>query len=372
MKKISLFIGFLILASCSTQTVKVETEISTEDWTTLDVGEFQVKAPKGWEYNPQMGIDSKVGEFSGDGMTLMFDYGAFSADFVNNSVYFEDPDAYRVTEETIDGYLSKIYVPVVPESDKPTVLFMGNTNGLGPCTEGVCGNQYVNLEILGDNLSEEEVEIALAIFKTVDFYENPMDDAVTEGTVAAGFQLYSGDEQVSDLIIRRTGCIDEECWYLTQTFLDPTGEEYPVPAGMVNHAGDGWVYIDANYGVYAYDAVSRTSEALMEVLDTYDGISYEWSPDDRKLAIVVINQEEESYRESYGSKLFVFSFDEDGKVSKKDRYLYKIKYGCHDAGCDSTAGQDFYFEGNDTLIYYTWEGDPYVERSAEYKRTVKL
>lgn len=161
------------------------------------------------------------------------------------------------------------------------------------------------------------------------------------------------------------------CWYPRSVFLDENGERYPVPSGTVNHAGTGWVYMD-EYTIFTYDVISDENQELMSVLHTTDGISYEWSPDDSKLAIVVVNQQDETYRETYGTKLFMFSFNSKGDFLQKDRYLFKIRYGCHSAGCDSQPGEDFYFEDNDTFIFYTWEGDPYVELLPEYKRTLEL
>lgn len=153
----------LILTGCAAQTQEVV------DWEILDAGDFTILAPSGWEFTPEMGIDSKVGRFSGDGMTLVWDYGMYSGDFSNNSVYFEDPSAYTVTQETVDGLDAKIYIPNRSGEGKPTVLFIENPKGAEPCTEDVCILDQENFEMLGDNLSEEEVILAIQIFKTVDF-----------------------------------------------------------------------------------------------------------------------------------------------------------------------------------------------------------
>lgn len=136
---------------------------------TLDAGDFTVMAPTGWVFTPKMGIDSTVGEFSGNGMTLIFDLGMYTGDFTNNSVYFEDPTVYTVTEATIDGLKSKIYVPVVSSGEKPTVLSIENPKGAEPCTEEVCPLNQENFEMLGDSLNEEQVALALEIFRSVDF-----------------------------------------------------------------------------------------------------------------------------------------------------------------------------------------------------------
>lgn len=139
------------------------------DWVTLDAGEFTILAPEAWQFMPLMGIDSTVGKFSDGEMTLSFDYGFYTGDFMNNSVYSENPSAYLVEELFINGLAAKIYLPKESGSDKPTVLFVKNPRGMGPCTEGVCGLEQENFEMLGDNLTEEEMSVAVQIFKSVDF-----------------------------------------------------------------------------------------------------------------------------------------------------------------------------------------------------------
>ncbi len=202
--------------------------------------------------------------------------------------------------------------------------------------------------------------------------EEPVEEVEIEAQVA--------EEVLSAYITRVKTCdmsgteiyYDGECWYPASVFFDENGERYPVPAGQINQAGDGWAYTDDANQIFAYDALARESHLLMSVLETTDAVSFEWSPDDTKLAIVVVNPEDETYRETYGTKLFMFTFDADGRMLSKELYLFKIKYGCHSGGCHSDPGEDFYFADNDTFVYYTWEGDPYVDRTSEYKRTLSL
>lgn len=221
-----------------------------------------------------------------------------------------------------------------------------------------------------------EIEEMISTETPTEIGEPPLEVESTDMEVESEsyneLQLTEGEELISPYIIRKITCDTELCWSRTIVFLDLQGNVYPVPAGTVNNAGDGWVYMDSANQIFTYDVFTGESQLLMSVLDTTQGVSFEWSPNDSKLAIVVVNPGEDSYLETYGSKLFMFSFDAEGKMLQKDRYLFKIKYGCHDAGCDSTAGEDFYFVDNDTFVYYTWEGDPYVERTEEFKRTVEL
>lgn len=151
----------LILAGCSTQEVVLQEG-------RLDAGDFTILALEGWEFTPLVGFDSTVGEFSDGEMTLSFDYGMYAGDFSSNSVFFEDPSAYSVIEETIDGLEAKIYVPNEASSERPTVLFIAHPKGIGPCTEGVCAPEE-NFQMLGDNLTQEQVDVTLEIFRSVDF-----------------------------------------------------------------------------------------------------------------------------------------------------------------------------------------------------------
>lgn len=66
-------------------------------WHAVDVGSFTVQLPDGWVFKRLQGIDSYVGEFTGDGVTLRFDYG----------IYNGDPSqelGFRITDETIGGH----------------------------------------------------------------------------------------------------------------------------------------------------------------------------------------------------------------------------------------------------------------------------
>lgn len=167
MKKYLLALGlFLLVTGCVPQKeVKPQTGYVDKEtyanWQTLDAGDFTIQAPSGWIFTPEMGIDSTIGKFSGDGVTLIFDYGMYSGDFSNNSVYFEDPSAYMITEEIIDELPAKIYVPNDSSVAKPTVLFIEDTNGPISSQE--------NFEMLGDDLNQEQIALAVQIFRTVNF-----------------------------------------------------------------------------------------------------------------------------------------------------------------------------------------------------------
>jgi hypothetical protein len=49
-----------------------------DGWLKPEAGAFSLYAPSDWEFHKKQGVDSYVGEFSGDGIVLKFDYGRYS------------------------------------------------------------------------------------------------------------------------------------------------------------------------------------------------------------------------------------------------------------------------------------------------------
>ncbi len=122
-------------------------------WQTVDTGKFTIALPSGWEYVPSRGIDSFVGEFVGDGVTLSFDYGWYSG-----IPEYNDASNVTITTETIDGYSAQIVVPTVPGTDTVGVYFsdLGSDN---------------RLSITSDARTAEEQEVVLVIFRSLQFTE---------------------------------------------------------------------------------------------------------------------------------------------------------------------------------------------------------
>ncbi len=100
---------------------------------------------------------------------------------------------------------------------------------------------------------------------------------------------------------------------------------------------------------------------LMSVLDTTDGVDFFWSPNNQVIAMTVVNQQDETYTETYGTKMFLLEIDEDGNLMNKTSYSIRIRYECHDAGCN-VSSEDFYFEDEEMIVYRTWESEtPYED-----------
>ncbi len=173
-KYLSAITLLLLLTACSTDTdigygdnedaanENIEVGYGTNDrtpapegWKILDAYSlFTVYAPAGWVETPEQGIDSYIGTISGDAVTLRYDYGMYSGEFSHNSEYNESE--YDVLNTTINGFEAVIYTPKVAGKGN-TVL-----NVMSPREEG-------NLNLYGENLSAEQQEIVVEIFKTVFF-----------------------------------------------------------------------------------------------------------------------------------------------------------------------------------------------------------
>ncbi len=129
------------------------------NWDLLDAGDFTVLAPSDWEFTPEMGIDSIVGKFSNNEMALIFSYGIYSSgDYLNDSSYLEDASVYTVEQEIIDELEAKIFIPKEEGEGKPLVMSIKM--------------DQKNFEILGEGLNQEQILLALEIFRSVNFKSN--------------------------------------------------------------------------------------------------------------------------------------------------------------------------------------------------------
>jgi hypothetical protein len=122
-----------------------------DGWLKLDAGAFSLYAPAGWEFHKKQGVDTYVGEFSGDGIVLRFDYGMYSDDLRDAL----EPK-YVITQEKIGGRNSKIVYPRTS-------------------TQGVTGIYFS--KVVGENrlclwaqdLPESQRGLALKVFRTILF-----------------------------------------------------------------------------------------------------------------------------------------------------------------------------------------------------------
>lgn len=121
------------------------------DWHKVDAGPFSILAPSGWEFHQLEGVDSFVGEFVGDGVTLRFDFGEYS-----NPLKEEKKPAYVVIHKAIGGFRAKVVSPRTPGHGITGIYFrdVGHTTAL-------C--------LWGKDLTSTQQELALKIFETLQF-----------------------------------------------------------------------------------------------------------------------------------------------------------------------------------------------------------
>jgi hypothetical protein len=124
---------------------------SRSSWRKLDAGPFSISAPPGWEFHQLAGVDSYVGEFVGDGVSLFFDFGGYT----RNLKEARKP-AYLIAHASVDGFPAKIVSPRTPGHGVTAVYFhnVGHSNGL-------C--------LWGEDLTSPQQELVLKIFETLRF-----------------------------------------------------------------------------------------------------------------------------------------------------------------------------------------------------------
>ena len=152
MNQLGLFVFNTILSlvvSCPSLPARAET--LDDGRTKLEAGAFSLNAPSDWEFHKKQGVDSYVGEFSGDGIVLKFDYGRYSND-LSDAV----APKYIITQEQVGGHKSKIVYP------------RSSGHGLtGIYFAKVVGSD--KLCLWGQDLTESQQELALKIFRTICF-----------------------------------------------------------------------------------------------------------------------------------------------------------------------------------------------------------
>ena len=120
-------------------------------WHKVDAGPFSILAPSGWEFHQLEGVDSFVGEFVGDGVTLRFDLGGYS-----NPLKEEKKPAYVAIHKTIGGFRAKVVNPRTPGHGITGIYFRDVGHATALC-------------LLGKDLTSMQQELALQIFETIRF-----------------------------------------------------------------------------------------------------------------------------------------------------------------------------------------------------------
>jgi hypothetical protein len=206
--------------------------------------------------------------------------------------------------------------------------------------------------------------------------EESVEDAVVEEAIDVSIEVSAAvveDEVVEEEVVmeaRPSGIVStvinpgtRECEVI---YSDASGEAYDLSIrAFCNTAMRRAVSPDGRFLIYVdfpnimlFDSVEETRVKLMSVLNDTDGVDFYWSPDSRKIAMSVVNQDNDSYSGTAGTKLYILGINEVSELIQKDRHLFKMRYECHDAGCN-VEEDDLYFLDNSTLMYRTWNDDPY-------------
>lgn len=128
------------------------------DWQRADAGPFSVMLPPSWTYQPEQGIDSLVGSFSGDGVSLSFDYGWYS-----NSLPYDDDPAYEVHQESIDGRAAKVVAARGPAGTTGVYIPLAVKPAAGE------NGMATRLRISGMDLTAAQQHTVMQILRSVRF-----------------------------------------------------------------------------------------------------------------------------------------------------------------------------------------------------------
>jgi hypothetical protein len=120
-------------------------------WQKAEAGPFSIFAPPGWKCRQLQGIDSTVGQCVGDRVELHFDFGQYS-----NPLDEAQEPSYVVAHENIGGFEAKMVSSRMPGHGVTGIYFRNVTGSNSLC-------------LYGKDLTEEQQELALRIFRTVRF-----------------------------------------------------------------------------------------------------------------------------------------------------------------------------------------------------------
>ncbi len=136
------------------------TRVEARGWP--DQAGFSVMLPPGWRLDELQGVDSYVGEITGEGVRLLFDYGWYSWPLNPED---EPEHEYLVAYEEIGGREAKLLAPAssspvnAPSFEAATGVYFGGLE-----------NGYA-LNVIGRGLTPEQQETAVAIFRSIRMLE---------------------------------------------------------------------------------------------------------------------------------------------------------------------------------------------------------
>lgn len=153
MKPVIIFsVSALLCLALPATNAQVNEQTTPPNWLKLDASPFSILAPSGWEFHQLPGVDSYVGEFVGDGVSLRFDFGRYSNGYLSQA---KKPE-YTITHKSIAGFPAKIVSPSAA-GHGVTGVYFGHVAG----PNALC--------LWGRDLTEAQQNLALKVFETVRF-----------------------------------------------------------------------------------------------------------------------------------------------------------------------------------------------------------
>jgi len=147
----ALLIGTTVACAYHAQEQRAGEATHPAGWSNVDAVAFSIFAPSGWQFRQLQGIDSYVGEFTGDGIVLKFDFGRYSSPLEE-----EREPTYVVVHKSVGGLRAKIVSPKMPGHGVTGIYF--------PKAFG--SNK---LSLFGQDLTSTQQELVLKIFGTIRF-----------------------------------------------------------------------------------------------------------------------------------------------------------------------------------------------------------
>lgn len=123
--------------------------------------EFYLHLPPGWRWKEGQGLDSYVGEVTGGGIQLIFDYGGFSWTLDPK----DDPEHdYLVIHEEIGGFKAKLLISLDDRAGYTGVYFLIPVSQISDKGRG-----YTSLNLVGEGLTKEEQHTAISVLRGIRF-----------------------------------------------------------------------------------------------------------------------------------------------------------------------------------------------------------
>lgn len=180
MKKILIISTLVVfLTACNAQTESQVTDtlsnepLDQESWLTLNAdllggGDFTILTPSKWSFEQGVGTDSQVGTISGDGITLKFAYGMHTGNPVDAT---GSGEKLKAQNEIIDGLEAVILTPKVTGDGEVALYFetLDPDSSESDSSEGVQILDEEHFLLFGENLTADQEELVLQIFRTIQF-----------------------------------------------------------------------------------------------------------------------------------------------------------------------------------------------------------